>query len=460
MGRYELIDKCSKLKKLQKYEDLFQIEVDFIGFSLKIKFIGGADMLIQFHFENFKSFRDDAYLDMTSTGISEHPDHVMTFGTEKLLPLAGIFGANASGKSNVIEALRFMRKYVLNSVQYGGDPGGQNASRELRSSMPFLLDDKSRKQPTLFEVYFTAGPEDKIRFYNYGFTLDQSGILEEWLNTKAKTSRDGYKTIFYRSIPDDELELKKIDVNSRKSIQTSLNPGALVITLGAMLKVKEMEVVRDWFYDMQFSNSGDPLMDYLNTKRFPAQLENDLEYQREIVAYLSTFDPSIKGIRVEESQKGYNIYAVHRPDGGKSIELPLEQESDGTLKMFEFYPIIQLCLKNGSVMVVDELNSKLHPLLIRNLLLTFLNPEINKNHAQLIFTSHDVWQLSNNIMRRDEIWFTEKEDDETSSLYSLADFVDEDGDKIRKDANYEKNYLLGRYGAIPKLSKIDVFKEA
>jgi AAA15 family ATPase/GTPase len=424
-----------------------------------MKDVGGAEMLIQFRFENFKSFRDDTYLDMTSTGISEHPEHVITFGTEKILPLAGIFGANASGKSNVIEALRFMRKYVLNSVQYGGDPGGQNASKDLRSSMPFLLDDSSRKKPTLFEVYFTAGAEGKARFYNYGFTLDQNGILEEWLNTKAKTSRENYKTIFYRSIPD-ELELVKIDANSKKSIQASLNPGALVVTLGAMLKVKELEVVRDWFYNMKFSNSGDPLTDYLNTKRFPAQLENDLEYQREIVAYLSTFDPSIKGFRVEESQKGYNIYAVHHPAGGKSIELPLEQESDGTLKMFEFYPIIQSCLKNGSVMVVDELNSKLHPLLIRNLLLTFLNPEVNKYHAQLIFTSHDVWQLSNSIMRRDEIWFTEKIEDETSSLYSLADFVDEDGDKIRKDANYEKNYLLGRYGAIPKLSKIDVFREA
>ena len=192
-------------------------------------------MLIQFRFENFKSFRDDTYLDMTSTGISEHPEHVITFGTEKILPLAGIFGANASGKSNVIEALRFMRKYVLNSVQYGGDPGGQNASKDLRGSMPFLLDDSSRKKSTLFEVYFTAGEEGKVRFYNYGFTLDQNGILEEWLNTKAKTSREDYRTIFYRSIPDDELDLVKIDANSRKSIQASLNPGALVVTVGALL---------------------------------------------------------------------------------------------------------------------------------------------------------------------------------------------------------------------------------
>jgi hypothetical protein len=112
-----------------------------------------------------------------------------------------------------------------------------------------------------------------------------------------------------------------------------------------------------------------------------------------------------------------------------------------------------------SVFFIDELNARLHPLLVRNFVLTFLNPEINPNHAQLVFTIHDTWQLSNQLLRRDEIWFVEKDERGVSTLYSLADFVYEDGSRIRKDESYQKNYLIGKYGAIPTLKSIDIFKE-
>ena len=127
--------------------------------------------------------------------------------------------------------------------------------------------------------------------------------------------------------------------------------------------------------------------------------------------------------------------------------------------MFALYPELQSVMKNGGVYFVDELNARLHPLLVRNFILTFLNPEININHAQLIFTTHDTWQLSNRLLRRDEIWFTEKDADGLSTLYSLADFIDEDSSRIRKDENYEENYLLGKYGAIPSLKTIDFLQE-
>ena len=120
---------------------------------------------------------------------------------------------------------------------------------------------------------------------------------------------------------------------------------------------------------------------------------------------------------------------------------------------------LQEVLEKGSVFFIDELNARLHPLLVRNFLLTFLNPEINTNHAQLVFTTHDTWQLSNQLLRRDEIWFVEKDERGVSTLYSLADFVDEAGSRIRKDESYEKNYLIGKYGAIPTLKSIDIFKE-
>ena len=146
-------------------------------------------------------------------------------------------------------------------------------------------------------------------------------------------------------------------------------------------------------------------------------------------------------------------------DSDQTGTIPLQNESAGTLKMFALYPLLQDVLANGGVFFVDELNARLHPLLVRSFIITFLNPEINKNHAQLIFTSHDSWQLNSNLLRRDEIWFTEKNENGVSILYSLADFFDEDGVKIRKDENYEKNYLLGKYGAIPSLKYFDMFKE-
>ena len=123
--------------------------------------------------------------------------------------------------------------------------------------------------------------------------------------------------------------------------------------------------------------------------------------------------------------------------------------------MFALYPELQSVMKNGGVYFIDDLNASLHPLLVRNFILTFLNPEININHAQLIFTTHDTWQLSNQLLHRDEIWFTEKDADGLSTLYSLADFIDEDDSRIRKD----ENYLLGKYGAIPSLKTIDFLQE-
>ena len=162
----------------------------------------------------------------------------------------------------------------------------------------------------------------------------------------------------------------------------------------------------------------------------------------------------------DSKEDAYTINSLHKKiDSDEMAEIPLSLESAGTLKMFALYPELQDVLEKGSVFFVDELNARLHPLLVRNFILTFLNPEINKNHAQLVFTTHDTWQLSNQLLRRDEIWFVEKDMRGISTLYSLADFIDEDGSRIRKDESYEKNYLIGKYGAIPTLKSIDIFRE-
>ena len=226
-----------------------------------------------------------------------------------------------------------------------------------------------------------------------------------------------------------------------------------------------MKFVRDWFYNTNFANFGDPYENAFLSSLFPTEFLEDKSVQDKVVTYLSAFDPSIIGFNVEVVKedngeiKQAKIDAIHRMVNGGTASIPLQEESAGTLKMFALYPVLQDTLENGGVLFIDELNGRLHPLLVRTFLLTFLNPAINPNHAQLIFTTHDAWQLSNNLLRRDEIWFTEKDDNGVSTLYSLADFVDEDGIKIRKDESYEKNYLFGKYGAVPVLKYFDMFGE-
>ncbi len=419
-------------------------------------------MLIQFRFKNYKSFKDDTILDLSATKITEHADRVVQIGNEKILPAAAIFGANASGKSNVLQAFRFMSTYVIESFAFGGEGDDKKSKSKKLKQTPFLFDKDSRDAESSFEVYFISSEDAGCKSYNYGFTLDQTGIVEEWLNVKSKTARS-YKAVFYRN--RDELDLSGLPAKSQEIVKMTLEPETLIVSLGAKLKISKLKCIRDWFYDTNFTNFGNPIENVFLSSLIPDGFADDKDVQKKVVDYFATFDSSIVGFNVEviksddEDSRHVKIDALHKIIGTDDLaSIPLEEESDGTLKMFALYPALQDTLESGGVLFVDELNARLHPLLVRGFLITFLNPETNPKHAQLVFTTHDSWQLSNNLLRRDEIWFTEKEQSGVSTLYSLADFVDEDGIKIRKDESYEKNYLLGKYGAIPTLKYFDMFK--
>lgn len=414
-------------------------------------------MLIQFNFENFRSFRDEVNLDLSATKMTEFSGRVAAVGGEKILSVAAIYGANASGKSNIYHAFEYMSEYVINSFRYG-DEGETFA--QYRPT-PFLFDSTSENAESSFEVYFTM-PEDKTeKTYNYGFCVGKEGITEEWLNTKAKSARK-FSQVFYRS--EDELDLSGLPKNSRNNIEISLERQVLVVSLGAKLKIAKCKGIRDWFYANEFADFGDAVSNFFLSRRLPKGFVKDKDVQKKVVEYFASFDEHIQDFDIEKAQyegdtkdEIYKINALHKKiDSKEMAQIPLGEESAGTLKMFALYTELQEVLSKGSVFFIDELNARLHPLLVRNFVLTFLNPEININHAQLIFTTHDTWQLSNQLLRRDEIWFTEKNKEGLSSLYSLADFLDEDGVKIRKDENYEKNYLVGKYGAIPVLKSIDI----
>lgn len=427
-------------------------------------------MLLQFNFKNYKSFKNETCLDMRATSISEHKDRIFSEANEKALPIAAIYGANAHGKSNVFSAFKYMKKYVIRSLSFGGedndreDAGNIEQDKEYKflRPIPFLLDELSSKSESLFEVYFTRIEDSREKIYCYGFTINSEGVNEEWLNSKTKTSKK-FKKIFYRD--KDVLELDGIPKNSRENIKLALEKETLVVTLGSKLKIQVLKNVRDWFKNNIFVDFGEPIENLLLSTRIRKDFVEDEKVRNDVVKYLSAFDDSIVDFSIEKNindkdDRSIKVYSVHKKmNSNDVVKFPLKFESAGTQKMFSLYPLIKKVIDNGGVLVIDELNSRLHPLLVRNILLAFFNPEINKNKAQLIFTSHDIWHLTDNVLRRDEIWFSKKDSDGVSTLYSLYDFYDDDGNKIRKDENYQKNYLLGKYGAIPRMKDFVMFKE-
>lgn len=419
-------------------------------------------MLIQFNFKNFKSFREEAILDLSAAKMTEFSGRVITVGSEKVLPVAAIYGANASGKSNIYSAFEYMSDFVAESFKYGGE---EEKFAEYKPT-PFLFDSTSADAESSFEVYFTLDGDKTEKTFNYGFCVNKEGVTEEWLNSKAKTARK-YSRVFYRGLDEKDLDLSGFPKSSRDNLQVALEKQVLIISLGAKLKIAKCKNIRDWFLANEFADFGDPFTNFFMSRRLPKGFVDNKEVQHKVVDYFASFDEHIKDFKIEKvphdgesKDESYTIKALHRKmDSEEMAEIPLVMESAGTLKMFALYPELQEVLEKGSVFFIDELNARLHPLLVRNFILTFLNPEINENHAQLVFTTHDTWQLSNQLLRRDEIWFVEKDEDGVSTLYSLADFVDEDGSRIRKDESYEKNYLIGKYGAIPTLKSIDIFRE-
>ena len=418
-------------------------------------------MLIQFSFKNYKSFRDEATLDLSAAKMTEFSDRVVSEGNDKILPMAAIYGANASGKSNIYNAFGYMADYVIESFKYGDE----EEKFEKYRPTPFLFDSVSNDAESSFEVYFTIPGDKAEKTYNYGFCVDRHGVTEEWLNVKAKTARK-YASVFYRSTEEDTLDLSGLPKSSRDNIQVALEKQVLIVSLGAKLKVNKCKDIRDWFMANEFADFGDPFTNFFLSRRLPKGFVDDNSVQKKVIEYFASFDEHIKDFEIEKlphdadsKEETYKISSLHKKiDSDTFAAIPLSMESAGTLKMFALYPELQDVLEKGSVFFIDELNARLHPLLVRNFLLTFLNPEINTRHAQLIFTTHDTWQLSNQLLRRDEVWFTEKDEQGISKLYSLADFVDESGARIRKDESYEKNYLIGKYGAIPTLKSIDIFK--
>lgn len=417
-------------------------------------------MLLQFYFSNYRSFEGDAVLDMRASGSNELENHVRQVGNDKVVPVAAIYGANASGKSTVYSAFEFMSRYVVQSFYYSEDNRERNVPKLTQT--PFMMSD-SKDKPSEFEINYIDSSNGHEKYYDYGFILDQDGVCEEWLKTNSKTGvarNTEYSTVFHRE-RGKEIEYSANLKKFRDNIKISLDERVLLISLGAKLRVKELVNVRAWFLFNEPMDSCNFFFDKYMLNQLPAKIVDDAAEKMKLLTFIHSFDNSIVDFEFEKipsseerKRDKYQIFSIHNFNGSEErVKLPFDEESSGTMKMFSLYEILNDTLKYGSVLFADELDIKLHPLLMRNIILTFADPEKNPKNAQLIFTTHNTIYMDMGLLRRDEIWFTEKKKN-VSELYSLDDIVEPSGAKVRKDTNYEKNYLLGNYGAVPYLSSL------
>ncbi|OIK10067.1 ATP-binding protein [Bacillus sp. MUM 13] len=403
-------------------------------------------MLITFNVKNFMSFRDATTLSLESEPITEHEDtHTFEHQETKLLKTAVIYGANASGKSNLLKAMKVMRDLILNSSKESTATEGINVT-------PFLLNTHSANEPTIFEIEFIH----KDLIYRYGFSVDKKKVHEEWLYLKELKlfDRKGNKYDLPKSSPFH---------NEGKGLQAKTRDNALFLSVVANFNGKIALDIQSWIEDFKFISG----MDNRSMNQIGDLLDKP-SYKEKILKLIRAADIGIEDLKVEEIEytfgdsvlpknfKGQILYSVRKTFNEEEQEAGLQtfdvrlSESEGTKKFLALVgPIIEI-LENGGVLLVDELDAKLHPHLTRKIVEMFNSYDVNKSNAQLIYATHDVTNLTNKQFRRDQLWFVEKDRIGSSELFSLADFRDVDDKKIRKDASYAKDYMLGKYGAIPK----------
>lgn len=410
-------------------------------------------MLIEFRVKNFRSLRDENQMSFVAASsdkenLASHAADTQNKSIPHILKSAVIYGPNASGKTNLIRAIEFMRWVVAESVRL--QPGIKFPLQ------PFKLDSAKTNEPTEFEITFLV---DGIR-YQYGFELTADRILEEWLLVYTKQKPQTWFSRKYN--PDskiDEYEFSSYLKGQRKIWQEATRPNALFLSIAVQLNSDQLIPIFNWIVnDIVILKGGhNPIPDYSLS-----MLQNN-DGKKDIIEFLGDADISIADIDVV-SRKGlvkefkFDATGVtevrdaeqemkapvffHKTEKG-SATFEFDDESEGTKKLFCYAAPILEILANGKLLIVDELDSSLHTLLVRRLVSLFHSQNLNKNGAQLFFSTHDTSLLDLDLFRRDQVWFAEKNSDQATTIYPLTDF------SPRKNEALEKGYLMGRYGALP-----------
>jgi len=420
-------------------------------------------MIIEFTVGNFLSFKEKKTLSLEATNITEYKESTIKIGKYKLLKSVVLYGANSSGKSNFIKAMSVMKNIVMTSIE--------KTSISKNNVIPFLLNSETEKLPSFFEVVFLI---NNIRF-RYGFELDSTAIHGEWL---FKLENKKEIPLFIREnngigLTDDFEEGKGLEEKTREN--------ALFLSVADQFNGKVSGEIIKWFNDwatisgLSHDNYRGVTLSLLEKKKSKEKLLNffkDLDlgfqelklkkekFQRSFLPQdlpteiLDDIVSDLEGKTIARVSTSHNKFdTLGNQIGFCDFDLR-DQESSGTNKVIDISGPIFDTLLNGGILVVDELDAKLHPLMTAAITNLFNSPEYNINKAQLIFATHDTNLLSYGKFRRDQIYFLEKDKFEASDLYSLIDYKEE-GTRIRKDRSFEKDYINGRYGAIPFIGNFE-----
>ena len=421
-------------------------------------------MLIEFSVANFLSFKKRTTLSLLAASIKDHREtNIFSTGKYNLLKGAVVYGANASGKSNFIKAMSTMRRLVLKSFE-------KSSTGELGIT-PFLLNTETENAPSLFEVVFLI---DDVR-YRYGFEVDNAAVYSEWLYEAAVRSE---KVLFLRQ--EDGIEVREKNFSEGKDLEEKTRDNALFLAVADQFNGKKSKKIMQWFHNfltisglshenykgitfgmLEHEKARPILLDFykqlglgfedikMDKQAFdPKELPDDIP--ESLMKQLVTDLEGAFRIDIKILHKKYN--ASNSPAGKVEFDLR-SQESSGTNKLFNISGSVFDVLNNGGVLIIDELDASLHPLLTLAVTRLFNSADFNRKNAQLIFATHDTNLLYYGKYRRDQVYFFEKNQYGASEMYSLVEYKEE-GKTVRKDRSFEKDYIEGRYGAIPFIGNL------
>jgi len=417
-------------------------------------------MLLQFTVNNFKSIKNTTIFSM-ATSLKDEGNSFQVNKKYKLLQSAIIYGANASGKSNFLKAMAFMRRIVLNR-----DKVILSTDRLLH--YPFQLSTETEDSSSSFEMVFFI----KETKYRYGFEIDDTTVYAEWLyaDENGKESK-----LFYRDIDEDELYVNRIKFKEGLKLKVSKNQ--LFIWKCDQENGEISASILEWFSHLN-------MIDGMENEQYISEAMRQMEhvqFKKELVSLIKTADIGIEDVLLDErdipksvieemdlppelkkqllasdSLKDMSLLTHHKKYDENNNEVGIttfeldKEESKGTQKFFKMSAPILNTLREGKVLIIDELDASLHPMLTQHLIKLFHNKNVNKHNAQLIFATHDTNLLHESMFRRDQIWLTEKDKYGATELYSLAQFKN-----VRKNEDFEKKYIQGKYGAVPYLKNFE-----
>ena len=392
-------------------------------------------MLCQFSFKNFMSYKDETIFDLQAEPLNEFSESIIEFdGVSNLLPVSVIYGPNGGGKTNLLKALSCLISLVTKPIEDLEKTRSDLILQQSMSCEPFSLDADSKNEPTEFNIYFRT-QKNEFRYY---IAIKNDIIVSEVLHRR---SLGGKKTaiIFEREEGDIILGAS---INKAR-VSKDVNPKMPYLSfLAITYNFHVIAEVQTWFESCIIRNYANPIVEH------NIMLSEDEQFKSNFIHALNDMGIDVSNYRYDKDAK--QIF-LSRTVHDNEFELPFPVESDGTRKVFAALPVLMLALNQGRLVIIDELDAKLHPKLLRYIISLFTNREINKNGAQLLFTSHDMSTLKNDVFRRDEIWFAALNNEHSSEIYSLYEIRREDGSRINATASYDKQYLEGRYGADPYL---------